>query len=69
MEQSKQFSQHQRRIAFRVVIALSVILVYQSKFGFAAQTGYESIPVLSASKILPPELLTGQPPRSGARDQ
>ncbi|HEY7220250.1 MAG TPA: hypothetical protein VH985_17835, partial [Candidatus Binatia bacterium] len=59
MTQSGHFSQQCRRIPIQVVIALSAILVLQPKLGFSAQTGYESLPVLSASKILPPELLTG----------
>jgi hypothetical protein len=35
------------------------MVVIQPTFAIAAQTGYESPPLLSASKILPPELLTG----------
>ena len=59
MVQSKHFSQRCRIITFQALIALSAILIFQSKLGFAAQSGYESLPVLSASKVLPPELLTG----------
>jgi hypothetical protein len=35
------------------------MLVFQPSFTIAAQQGYETSPVLSASKILPPELLSG----------
>ena len=56
---SKHISQPCRRSAMRALIALSAILLLQPKLGFPAQAGYESLPVLSASKILPPELLSG----------
>lgn len=59
MIQAKLFSQHCGRIGLRILIALAAMLILQPKVGITAQTGYESIPVLSASKILPPELLTG----------
>ncbi|HZM98367.1 MAG TPA: hypothetical protein VFB70_03190, partial [Pyrinomonadaceae bacterium] len=35
------------------------ILFFQPLIGFTAQTAYESTPTLSASKILPPDLLSG----------
>jgi hypothetical protein len=38
---------------------LAAVLIFQPAFAVAAQQGYESPPVLSASKILPPELLSG----------
>ena len=58
--QSQQFSLYRRSIAFGAMIILSAILLLQPKLGSAAaQTGYESLPVLSASKILPPELVKG----------
>ena len=48
------------RVSFTcLVLALVGILVLQPAFTTAAQQGYESPPVLSASKILPPELLAG----------
>ena len=59
MMQSQQFSQFRRIIAFGAMIILSAILVLEPKFGLAAQTGYESLPVLNASKILPPDLVKG----------
>jgi hypothetical protein len=59
MVQSKQCSQYPCWIALQVFIGLSAILLLQPKSGLAAQAGYESPPVLSAAKILPPELLTG----------
>ncbi|HEX5019742.1 MAG TPA: hypothetical protein VFX54_03715 [Candidatus Binatia bacterium] len=54
-----QFSQHSRSIVLRAAIALLAMLVLQPNFGFSAQTAYEPIPVLSVSKILPPDLLSG----------
>ena len=59
MLQVTQFSQHSRSILLPAAFALSAMLVLQPNFGFSAQTGYEPIPVLSASKILPPDLLSG----------
>jgi hypothetical protein len=56
---SKQRTQGRQHIPLQVVIALWALLVLPMKIGLTAQSGYESIPVLSASKILPPELLTG----------
>jgi len=56
---SKQLSQERQRIPLQVVIALWALLVLPMKLGFAAQAGYETPPVLSASKILSPELLSG----------
>ena len=46
-------------MALRSAIALSVLLATQPNFGLAAQTGYEPSTTLSASKILPPDLLSG----------
>ena len=59
MSQSTQFSGGCPLVAFRAVSALAVILLFQPDIGFPAQTVYESIPVLNASQILPPDLLTG----------
>jgi hypothetical protein len=59
MISSKHFSQRYGRMPLQAGIALSAILFFLLKLGFAAQSEYEQIPVLSASKILPPELLTG----------
>jgi hypothetical protein len=41
------------------MLILSGMLVFQPPFGSAAQTAHEPTAVLGASKILPPELLTG----------
>ena len=50
----------QRWIAFSYPALLVVgTLVFQPASTIAAQQAYESPPVLSASKILPPELLSG----------
>ena len=62
-----QFSQHSRSIVLRAAMALLAMLVLQPNFGFSAQTGYEPIPVLSASKILPPDLLSGPNHRAEER--
>jgi hypothetical protein len=56
---SKRFSQACRGISFQTAVVLSVVLFFQPMLGLSAQTEYESLPVLSASKILPPELLSG----------
>lgn len=42
-----------------LALALMATLAFQATFTAAAQTGYEPVPVLSASRILPPELLSG----------
>jgi hypothetical protein len=42
-----------------LLVALIAALTLQSQSSMAAQAGYEALPVLSASRILPPELLTG----------
>ena len=42
-----------------LALVLATVLVFQPAFTIAAQQTYESVPVLSASKILPPELLSG----------
>ena len=48
------------RVSFwRLALILMGMLVLQPSFTTAAQQGYEMAPVLSASKILPPELLSG----------
>jgi len=59
MTQSKRFYRYSLRIRSRALITLLVLLVMDLKSGLAAQTGYESLPVLNASKILSPELLSG----------
>ena len=46
-------------IPLQVGILFSAILLFHPDTGFAAQSQYEQIPVLSASKILPPEFLAG----------
>lgn len=51
---------HTRRVgSLCLVWALVCGLILQSSFTMAAQQGYEPAAVLSASKILPPELLAG----------
>ena len=42
-----------------MALVLVGTLALQPTFTMAAQSGFESLPVLSASKILPPELLSG----------
>ncbi len=42
-----------------MALVLLCMLALQPSFTMAAQPGFESLPVLSASKILPPELLSG----------
>ena len=59
MRQSNQFYQHCQSVGFRAVAAFLAILFFQPLIGFTAQTAYESTPTLSASKILPPDLLSG----------
>jgi len=56
---SKHLVQDCRRGVACLASVLVGILVLQTTFSLAAQSGYESVPVLSASKILPPELLAG----------
>ncbi len=56
---SKHLVQHCRRGVACLASVLVGILVLQTTFSLAAQSGYESVPVLIASKILPPELLAG----------
>jgi len=51
-----------QRCQIRAGLGVSVLvgmMILQTTFAQAAQTGYEPLPVLSASKILPPELLSG----------
>jgi hypothetical protein len=43
----------------KLVTALAVIFLVGTAVPAVAQQGYEQAPVLSASKILPPELLSG----------
>lgn len=57
MIRSKRVSRHHS--PFQLLLALAVGLVFFSTIAFAAQSEYEQVPVLSASKILPPELLAG----------
>jgi hypothetical protein len=56
---SKHLVQDCRRGVACLAAVLVGILVLQTTFSLAAESGYESVPVLSASKILPPELLAG----------
>jgi hypothetical protein len=59
MTQSKYWFQR-CRVSFPCrALLLTGILVFQPTLTIAAQQGYEVAPVLSASKILPPELLAG----------
>ena len=59
MKASNQVSHNCRCRAVRLMLALIAVLVFQPAFAIAAQTGYEPLPVVSASRILPAELLTG----------
>ena len=59
MRQSKHLFQDCRIGAACLVSVLVAMLFFQPTFGLGAQTGYEPLPILSASKILPPELLSG----------
>ena len=59
MKESNQVLHNCRCCAFRLMLALVAMLVFQPAFAIAAQTGYEPLPVVSASRILPPGLLTG----------
>ena len=59
MRQSNQFYQHCQSVGLRAVAAFLAILLSQPGIGFTAQAAYESTPTLSASKILPSDLLSG----------
>ena len=59
MTQSKNLLQHCRSTCSCLALILMGILVFQPTFTIAAQQPYEPAPMLSASKILPPELLSG----------
>lgn len=59
MKDSRNWVQHCLDICSCVSLALAGLLVLQPALIAAADKGYESAPVLSASKILPPELLAG----------
>jgi len=48
-----------RAIWFVLALTITGLPLGPVKFASAAQSGYESVPVLSASKILPPELVAG----------
>jgi hypothetical protein len=62
MSQSKQWFYRCRAI-FQVAVYV-VLLILQSVVVLAQQPSYENKPVLSASKMLPPELLSGPNTRS-----
>ena len=59
MRRSKHWFQQCRVGVAGLAAVLVGILVFQPIFGLGAQTGYESPQVLAASRILPPELLSG----------
>ena len=59
MIETKQLLQRRRLGFLRQALVLAALLIFQPAFTIAAQQAYESAPVLSASKILPPELLSG----------
>ncbi|MET0502397.1 MAG: hypothetical protein ABW172_12815, partial [Candidatus Binatia bacterium] len=59
MLEAKQLFQRGREGFLCLVLMLAATLVFQPAITTAAQQGYETPPVLSASKILPPELLSG----------
>ena len=59
MIESKHRFQHCRVSLSCLVLALAGGLIFQPSLAITAQQAYEPPPVLSASKILPPELLSG----------
>jgi hypothetical protein len=59
MIETKQLLQRCRGGLAYLGLVLAAMLGFQPGFTIAAQQTYESLPVLSASKILPPELLSG----------
>jgi hypothetical protein len=59
MIETKQLLQRCRLSFLCLALVLVEMLLFQPAFTIAAQQAYESPPVLSASKILPPELLSG----------
>jgi hypothetical protein len=59
MSTSDRFFQHSRSFRLRAAIIFLALLITQLDLGFAAQTAHESSTALSASKILPAELLSG----------
>jgi hypothetical protein len=59
MTASRELLQQRRSTPFCVTVACLIAVICQPVFGLAAQTGYEASPVLSASKVLPSELLAG----------
>mgnify|MGYP001481473412 CR=1 FL=1 len=59
MTQTRNLFKRCRGSFSRLALILMGMLVLQPSFTTAAQQGYEMAPVLSASKILPPELLSG----------
>ena len=59
MVRSKRFSWQRRHRTFHLLLALAIGLICFHEIAFAAQSQYEQVPVLSASKILPPDLLAG----------
>jgi hypothetical protein len=59
MKQSKNLHEPFRVGVWRLPLVLVGLLVFPPSLAVGAQQAYESPPVLSASKILPPELLSG----------
>ncbi len=59
MRQSKRWLQYSQASFSCLALTVAGVLVLQPTFIMAAQQKYESPSVLSASKILPPELLSG----------
>ena len=59
MGQSAALRQRARRMAFLGLIIFLSVCAITVRSGFSADGGYESVPILSASKILPPALLNG----------
>jgi hypothetical protein len=59
MRQANHFFYKRRAAWFGLMLALSGMLALQGKLALAAQSSYENLPVLSASKILPPDLMSG----------
>ena len=59
MGQSAALRQRARRMAFLGLIIFLSVCAITVRSGFSADGGHESVPILSASKILPPALLNG----------
>ena len=59
MKDAQSLLQNRSAVMVCAVLVLIAVLAWQPTITVAAQAGFESAVVLSASKILPPELLSG----------